>query len=288
MTRNSRERTFTVLFTLVLILLALTTCSSGCIKKFQQSADDAGNGDVAVQPPLGVNRTAAVPTIPPGPVLQAPVAEMTPVKSSVVTEVAPVLTVDPYPIMHGTRINDTPIENPLARAPDFTKSYHLTGNANGLLVNAVEGPLYIVFDVSPSDDCLVSPGSCRGDLNTTVNRAYMTITVRDNRTGEIVAEDGYGRMFSSDTGNYKFTYTSENADSILSSGYNKESETTTTSEPGPRYIAIYREGTFHVTIQGDYLDVNVRILTGDSPSNLEILNGIAPTRAVTDSEEDDF
>jgi hypothetical protein len=196
---------------------------------------------------------------------QVPITEMTPAKSEVVTEVTPFLTPDPYPIIHGTRINSTPLDNPLDRNPEFEKTYTLGGNAVGLMVNVAEGPLYIVYAVTPKYDCMESPESCRGNLAASVNRPFMTITVRDNYTHEIVAEDGYGREFSSDTGNYQFTITSTDP----ATG----ETTTTTTSPGPRYIEIYKEGVYQVTIEGNYLDVDMKILTGASPSKLDIGNG---------------
>jgi hypothetical protein len=283
MRQNTPKRIFPVLVTAVLILIIVTTCTSGCIRMFQQGTDTASSGDATSLNTAEMNSTSVAPrntSAPPAP----PVAAMTPAKSSVVTEVAPIRTVDPYPIIHGTRINETAPENPLYRTPDFEKRYHLAGNATGLLVNAPDGPLYIVFEVIPLNDCLINPTNCRGDLLTPINRPYMTITVRDNQTGEIVAQDGFGQIYSSDTGRYKFSYTSQNKDSLLSSGYSQESETSTSSEPGPRYIPIYKEGTFHITIEGNFLDVNVWILTGDSPSQLEINNGVMP---VKDTSSDD-
>jgi len=66
----------------------------------------------------------------------------------------------------------------------------------------------------------------------------MTITVRDNQTQQIVAQDGYAREYSSDIGRYSISITTKNEDST-------ESETTT-SEPGPRYIPVYKEGQFQI------------------------------------------
>ena len=63
-----------------------------------------------------------------------------------------------------------------------------------------------------------------------VNRPYMTITVLDNQTQQIVAEDGYAREYSSDTGNYQYTNTVASSDSTEAGTY--------TSEPEPRYISV--------------------------------------------------
>ncbi|MGB7787899.1 hypothetical protein [Methanoregula sp.] len=254
MIRNRMVVHFNLLCTMILILLVATTFSSGCIRMLQKSTDSAGAGN-----------SSALPEVTPGSLQQAPVVEMTPAKSEVVTEVAPFLTPDPYPIIHGTRINATPLDSPLDRNSEFEKTYTLGGNAFGLLVNVAEGPLYIVYVVTPKYDCMKSPDSCRGNLAASVNRPYMTITVRDNQTQEIVAEDGYGRKYSSDTGDYQISITSTDPVTGVT--------TTSTTTPGPRYIEIYKEGAYQVTIEGNYLDVDVKILTGASPSKLDIGNG---------------
>ncbi|MDO8871956.1 MAG: hypothetical protein Q7V05_04385, partial [Methanoregula sp.] len=261
--KKSRKGLIPVLCTVVLILLAATTFSCGCVNKMlSKSTDDSGQvADSSPQSATGMGGPAALPDATTGSVYRVPIAEITPVKSEVVTEVAPVLTPDPYPILHGIRINNTPQYNRLDRGVEYEKTFHLSGNATGLLVNVVEGPLYIIYEVTPKFDCMASPGSCRGNLKSPVTRPYMTIIVRDNQTREIVAENGYAREFSSDTGNYEFSIASKD---------DAGSTTTTTSTPGPRYIAIYKEGVFHITIEGNYLDVTVKILTGALPSKLDI------------------
>ncbi|GAB6286635.1 MAG: hypothetical protein STSR0009_28370 [Methanoregula sp.] len=250
------QESITVLCTVVLILLAATTFSSGCIKALQKSPESAQSVDASSQITAGNAITSALPRAPPDPVQQIPIAEMTPLKSEVVTEVAPILPENPYPILHGVRVNATPEYSFLNRIPDFKKTYTLRGNATGLLVNVVEGPLYIVFKVKPEYDCLANPESCRGTLTVPVNRPFMTITVRDNQTHEIIAKDGYAREYSSDNGHYQIEVISKKG--------------TTTSTPGPRYIPIYQEGAFHITVEGNYLDVEISIITGASPDPLKI------------------
>lgn len=242
--------------------LLLFISSAGCMNTLQKTMNASATGKPAggsgsVISGSQQDTAAAIPDIPPpAPVLP----KLTPLRSNITTDVSPILTPDPYPILHGTRINETFQYRFPYRQPEFKKRYHLTGNATGLLVNVVEGPLYIVFVVTPQKDCLVSPESCRGSMTSPVTRPSLKITVRDNQTGEIVAEDGFAREFSSDTGNYLFIITSQNADG---------SSMTTTSTPGPRYIAIYREGIYHLTIEGNNLDVDLSIITGSSPDPLD-------------------
>lgn len=248
---------------ILLILVVLTTFSGGCVNMLMSPGtgspytgnslgqDNPENPDKSLMPEVSPSAGGFYPAI----------AEVTPVKSEIVTEVAPFLTPDPYPILHGTRINETPQYSFLDREPEFEKIYAFGGNATGLLVNVIEGPLYLVYTVNPQNDCLRNPDSCRGSLDKPVQRPYLTITVRDNETGEIIAEDGYGREYSSDIGSYSISISSENS----------EGETETiTQEPGPRRIVIYREGTFHITMEGNYLDIDLSIITGASPDPLEV------------------
>ena len=67
----------------------------------------------------------------------------------------------------------------------------MAAHAVGLEVNVTEGPFLIYFTINPKYDCLNDPDSCRGTVLVPVNRPYCTITVTDNQTHQIVAEDGY-------------------------------------------------------------------------------------------------
>jgi hypothetical protein len=252
----TRARGFSLI---VLVVLIAMVSSSGCIKAVQNTIGGemiAGNtSPPAVSYPGLLQSTSDA----------HPAAAPTPEQSTVITEVSPVLTPNPYVIQHGVRINATPQYSFLYRQPEFTKTYTLSGNGNavGLQVNVVKGPLFIKFTVDPQYDCLQDPESCRGTVNVPVNRPWMTITVRDNQTGEIVAEDGYGGQFSSDTGKYQFSNSGN-----LSTSINGVQTFTSVSIPGPRYIAIYREGQFQITAEGSYLDVTISVITGTAPDAL--------------------
>jgi len=257
-----------------LLLLGVSIISAGCIKNAQHLV---GNGETAADAASGVSvtETSDVTSLTPTPV---PVPEITPAKSEIVQEVTPFTTPNPYPIIHGARINSTPQYAFQYRQPEFTKSYTLTGNSYGLLVNVVQGPLYIRYTVEPKYDCLKDPDSCRGTVLVPVNRPYMTITVRDNQTQQIVAQNGYGREYSSDIGHYTISTTVESEDATEAGTY--------TSEPGPRYIPVYKEGQFQITIEGNYLDVDVAIITGTSPNPLDATEKNAPETSATQDDDD--
>lgn len=250
-------------FLILVALLGLLVIACGCVKMVQNSVDPVPTPEIT-ESVSETNYTTAVPLPPAQPAV--PVAELTPLKSAAVEEVAPFLTPDPYPIIHGTQLNQTMKKDPVYTGPyEFEKTYVFRGNeVKCLRVNVAEGPLYLIYVVSPQNDCLMSPESCRGDKTKSVNRPYLTITVRDNQTREIVAEDGYGREFSSDTGNYEFILESKNMDGQLSSG---GAIGTNTVSPGPRALKVYREGTFDITFEGNFLDVDVKVKTGATPAS---------------------
>jgi hypothetical protein len=256
-------------FLIIAFLMMLMISSAGCIKIAQNTlsgksaAGDTSNitPDVTAMPT--VSHHEHLPSTPNA----NPVVLMTPAISDIVTEVTPDVTPDPYIFPNATRINETPLQPAFQYwKPQFTKTYTLTGNAVGLLVNVAQGPLYVVYTVNPKYDCLQDPDSCRGTILVPVNNPYMSITVRDNQTNKIVAEDGYGRQFSSDTGTYTFSTSGNTTTSV-----NGQTTVSSTSVPGPRYIPIYSAGQFQVTIQGNYLDVTVSIITGTAPNPLDAL-----------------
>jgi hypothetical protein len=266
--KMNAKRKFPFHALVILALLALVVVSSGCIKTLQNTMEPVPATDNAPVVPDGEG-TAALPETRPVPVqAEVIVAEMTPVKSDTVQEISPDLTPDPYPIIHGTRINQSWVNNTIYYGPyEFEKKYTLRGNATALRVNVAEGPLYVIYVVTPQNDCLVSPGSCKGDLLKPVNRPYLTITVRDNQTHDIIAEDGYAREYSSDIGDYEFKIESRD---------DAGNTVTSTTEPGPRVLKVYREGTFDITFEGNFLDVDVKVKTGATPAEGSIVSGSTP------------
>lgn len=269
----------------LVLLLAALAISGGCIRMVQNGIDAQGTPGDSLPESMNTDASSAisgalVPSAAPSGMGTVPAGS----GPASVIEVDPEVTPDPYPVMHGTRFNDTWNFSHLG-GPGyvFEKTYDLRSNATGLLVNVTKGPLYILYEVTPQNDCLKTPDSCRGDMTKPVNRPYLTITVRDNATREIVARDGYGREYSSDTGLYTFELTGENADGILSSG---GSDGTNTIYPVPRSIKIYREGVFRITFEGDFLSVDVKIRTGAEPLKSE--SAIPDTPSPPAEEEHPF
>jgi hypothetical protein len=264
MKQTCHGRQITILCMVLVVILVILALSAGCIKAVQKYADSAHDTTMPPENATMVNITTPVPNATPEIWQGEPIAMMTPARSALVTEVTPITTPDPYPILHATRINDTPQYNRLMRPIQFLGGYPLRGNAYGLQVNVVEAPLVIMYVVVPQNDCMLNPDSCRGTKKAPVNRPWMTITVRDNQTQEIVDQDGYGREYSSDTGRYEFHITSDNSDGTTSPY---------TSNTLPRYLVLYRSGVYHIDLEGNFLDMYVAMQTGSSPTLLDIGNG---------------
>jgi len=222
---SRRKRTGVYLFLIVLCIMA-GTC--GCVRLVQQSLDPGnetvavpngppGSAIGAVTPPVQIRPTSPIPTATAGSGLH-------------VFNATPDVTPDLYPVQHGTRINQTPL-TPRYVTPSFTRTYTLGGAPVGLGVNVTKGPFFIYFTINPKYDCLSDPDSCRGTLSVPVNRPYCTITVTDNRTHKVVAQDGYAQEFSSNRTD--------------------------------RSITIYGAGEYLITIEGNYLDITLSLASGD-------------------------
>jgi hypothetical protein len=236
-------------------MIFLIVSTSGCIKLLQQSAGgEKGTGAKVSHTNISNTsmRTSSltkVRTIPP----TSPVTVINSPSSGVVTDAAPILTPDPYPLQHASRINQTNESTTLSQVPEFARKYTLRGEALGLLVNVTRAPLVISFDVNPMYDCLDDPDSCKGDLKNPKVQPYFFITVRDNQTLEIVAEDGYGRIYS--------------------------------SQKDDREIKIFSTGQYHLTFTGNYLDITLSITTGASPDrNTTSLASITTVHPMTSQE----
>lgn len=293
---TKRNRVSPGTFMIILaVLIGISILSAGCIKNAQHLVDGGGVTD---ETDPGISDTG-IPEVTPTAPTPIPVPVLTPAKSNIVTEVAPILTPNPYAIQHAPRINQTPQYSFLYRQPEFTKTYTLTGNAYGLLVNVVQGPLYIKYTVNPKYDCLSDPDSCRGTVLAPVNRPYMTITVRDNQTGQIVAQDGYAREYSSDTGTYNGYSGSDDTGDVSASTTFSSAESDDNSEgysnpaedskgEGPRYIPVYREGQFQITVEGNYLDTTLSIITGTSPNPLDMTEKSTAGNTAPSSNNDDW
>jgi len=256
------NHTLPVLMLLVVLLLS----SAGCIKVAQNALAGATAGESTA------SESGSAGIVPPGLSLSTGVNAPSPVVTDSVTEFSPTQTPSEYPIQHATRVSSNQLDylSFLNWPPDFEKTYTMTGYPVGLMVNVTKGPLYVVYTVTPENDCVQHPEDCRGTTTVPVNRPYMTITIINSATNGVVAEDGYSGGYSSDTGTYTYTgsgYSTScgaGGQGSVSNTYSWAPNDNVCSEPVARYIPVYAEGQFQVIINGMYCSTSVSIITGAS------------------------
>ncbi|MDD1695043.1 MAG: hypothetical protein LUQ71_10000 [Methanoregula sp.] len=223
------------------IALIITTSSCGCIKVVQKSlATNESTGEIRTLVTTIPSEDTTIPaTIQPDVLVMetTPAPEITQNLTAVVESAVPITDDESYETLHAARVNETSRFNRSdirkERMPEFEKTYTLDCNATGLIVDVKKGPLVIAFDIEPVFDCMNDPDSCRGSLTASVNRPYFTVTVRDNETHAIVAQEGYGREYSSETDD--------------------------------RSLTVYGAGRYHITLEGCFVTADLAIITGNSP-----------------------
>ncbi|ABS56901.1 hypothetical protein Mboo_2387 [Methanoregula boonei 6A8] len=247
----------------LLLILVLLVSSAGCIKLAQNALAGESAGRITESP------SGSSGVVSPGLSTSVSGSVPSPQATNSVTEFSPAQTPSEYVFPNATPINGTALDylSFLNQPPEFTKTYTMNGYPVGLLVNVPQGPLYIVFTVSPENDCLKDPDSCRGSVTVPVNRPYMTITVVDNTTGKVVAEDGYGGLYSSNTGGNVNNNGCGSGQSSVSNTYSWAPNDNVCQQPGPRYIPVYRVGQFQIIMNGMYCSATVSIITGPSITN---------------------
>lgn len=277
----------------IIFLILVFVASAGCIKYLPVgNSGDKERTDSSVLPMT----TAISPSIPdssvPSPADTPPVVVTTPPYYLKVDPVDPgaYVTPDPYAIpysYHGNWTTGEPDRVP--RIPQFTKNVILRSNTTAFQVDVTKGPLVIDLTYQPEfsnpdntglgstdqglpsscnfedagSDCSGNSGTSRsdssdnsvtsgGDSVSTNSFVFSGAEVKvfdKNAGGGPVAEEGYGGIYSSDL---------------------------------HKQITIYREGSFVITISGNFIDVNMAIITGSA----QVPATPAPVSANNDGEDD--
>jgi len=164
---------------------------------------------------------------------EAPQAAITPQP----TETTPKSSVEfaqPLPTETPSRIQPSrppPRPTPPVLEPIFTDTFSLGYTTVTLLVDALKAPLIIDYTISSNE------------INPRIS--FLVLTVRDADTLEVVAEEGYGRIYSGNT---------------------------------EQRITIYRQGRYYLTLYGNKLDVTLSITTGDSVASSASSTPETPTQ----------
>lgn len=250
-----------VVLTGCILLILMFVLTTGCINSAQKVFGGESRGEISAivtssNPDLSGLDSGT--TESPNTLLH--LATPAPAPSLAVDEVspAPYLTPDPYRLPyrdHGTWSTAEPVR--AVKYPQFIKTYILRSNSTAVRVNVTQAPLVINLTYSPQwdnpDHTSVSSsvnedGSVRPGVS--VNSfVYPTavVSVYNEGSRSVIEQDGYGKGYSTDLA---------------------------------KKITIYREGTYIITLSGDFINVNMAITTGagaEKPPVNQRPSGTAPS-----------
>jgi len=144
------------------------------------------------------------------------------------------VTLQPVPVVPTTPLPDLGAALPVPVEDNYVTIYSMENqpaqqNLPYVLFNLANPPLMIDYDVSPMNITDVKEldykiMATEHHDNLTINRPYeqswFSVIVRDNQTGEIVEEDGYGKSYTQESpkelalykaGNYRFEFSGSHA-----------------------------------------------------------------------------
>ena len=123
----------------------------------------------------------------------------------------------------------------------YRNTYDLQYRNVGLLANITRAPFIIDFHVDPTSN---NPNDC-----------FFRLTVRDNSTNKIIAENGYGLLYSNDV---------------------------------DKHMVIRAPGDYHLNLYGNRVTVTISIRTGTEGDEWVMYTPVAtPTQVVYQEEEGD-
>jgi hypothetical protein len=258
MTSGNKLSLFLVLF----LGLGFCLSSAGCIKQVQHytsgyngsQTESSGSRLIPALSPTADIPVSAAPAVPSE-------SGALPYRENFrVEEVDPIvyITPDPYRLPyreHGSWTTREPDRVP--KIPQFTKKIILRSNSTAFRVNVTKGPLVIDLTycpLHPNPDNTHAGSKKSEETGDTEDYGVSTnsfvfsnaeITVIDEIAGGApVAKEGYNGIYSSDL--YK-------------------------------QITVYREGSFVITLTGNFIDVDMAIITG-SAREIDLVPATEPDR----------
>lgn len=235
----------------ILVAVVLSACTPGCVKVSKAGEKEPGSGqpEDVPEPRVIPNEEQAPPATQP-PVIPAgtPVAvATTPYPGSSVTDSLPDLPPDPYQVPNGS-VPESIETGKAILTPIYHASFaDMRNESRGLLVDVVTPPLRISYTVTKRNwaDYNDKP------LSDNPRWSYFVVTVRDNATRQMLGEDGFGYIYSTDE---------------------------------KKEMYFYRQGTYHVTFTGNMVDATIMLSTGDAPDQVRPL--VTPTPLPPPPEEE--
>jgi hypothetical protein len=157
-----------------------------------------------------------------------PTSEPSPTVTFVVEEVSaiPYVTQNPYLLPYRDHGNWSTVEAlRIEKIPQYSKSFVLRSNVTAVRVLVPQAPLVIDLTFNP---CWSNPDQTTGASGSFVHSKAL-VTVHKENSSAILEQEGYGSEYSTD----------------------KE-----------KRITLYREGTFIITLSGDFMDVKMEVTSG--------------------------
>jgi hypothetical protein len=218
----------------IIVLILLFVLSAGCIKQVEQTLNISDNASPLARLPLpgSTNTGSAVPA--------EVQASGTPAGPSTVTSADPIYPEDwfqTYRNLSGKegRNIPLPVENDWSsRIPIYTLDFSPIYCATAIEVNVTQGPLVIIFKATPNFD------------NPQIS--FADVTVRALPSKEIVANERIDHYLQPlDTANTTMGGPTEYG------------------APDEKQIVVYKDGLYHITVDGNQIAVDISVYTGDSP-----------------------
>ena len=207
-----------VLVVVVILAISLSGCveigakdDTGTAVQSGGTTPTPGNGGF-LQPPNNPESFTAPPTVPTPVVTSGNNGGF--VKDAVPIPPSDALNINPP---RNYSLNDPPIRvsGYYPSQEIYHNTYDLEYSNAGLLANITRAPFIVDFHVDPGSD---NPNDC-----------FFRLTIRDNSTNKIIAEDGYGLIYSNDV---------------------------------DKHMVIRAPGNYHLNLYGNRIKVTISIRTG--------------------------
>ena len=192
-----------------ILLLVAMICLSGCISPPGKNTGSAAQGGNAA-PKGGISGSEPTPTTPPADSGSGPAATPTPAPG----EAGYLVPVTPFPVettpgstTSGTRLPEVK-PSPVEYMGIYYDTLALKNNRTAFLYDLQKPPLVIEICFSPNmttrtiwyDSKYTDRGEKTETVTTISPAAWFEVIVRDPDSGKIVAKEGFGRGYSTDTG----------------------------------------------------------------------------------------
>jgi hypothetical protein len=215
----------------ILLLLAVVL-SAGCIK-YLPIGNAGANGTHPESPDsVAIDIPATSGTVSSGNSSVVPSAvAATPSEKLEVVEVDPELyiTPDPYRLPYRDHGNWTTVDaSRIPKTPEFTKHIILRSNSTAFSVNVTKGPLVIDLTFSPQ---FTNPDMTSLEGTNSFVSSNAEVTVINSMTNVTVATEGYNWVYSTED---------------------------------HKKITVYSDGSYIITLTGNFIDVTMAIITGSA------------------------